>query len=52
VCDSNSIDLSPGTLHIYYDAPIPTKDLSAEDVGALKELVRQKMLSRLLAAQN
>ncbi len=51
VCDSNHFDLSPGVLHIYYDAPISTKELASDDVGKLKDLVRDKMLARLEAAK-
>jgi len=47
VCDSSKMDLSPGVLHIYYDAPIPTKDLKSDDVDTLKNLVREKMMAHL-----
>lgn len=47
ICRPGKIDLCPGTLHIVYDVPIPTKDLKNEDVAALKEQVRNTMTAHL-----
>lgn len=41
---ARSIDLRPGTVHVAWDAPIETAQLTADDIPALKEQVRQTML--------
>jgi 1-acyl-sn-glycerol-3-phosphate acyltransferase len=38
-----SVDLCPGTLYIAWDEPIETAQLTAEDIPALKEAVRNRM---------
>lgn len=43
-------DLRPGVLYIDWDGPIDTAALGAADVPALKEQVRDLMLSRLTAS--
>ncbi len=42
-----SLDLSPGVLHIFWDKPIETKNMKAEDIPKLKEMVQQVMLKHL-----
>lgn len=45
---AKSIDLSPGTVHIAWDGPIETTGMTAADIPALTEQVRQFMLQRLI----
>lgn len=42
-----SLDLSPGTLHIFWDDPIPTAGLTSDDLEKLKQQVREAMLRHL-----
>ncbi|MBK9337706.1 MAG: 1-acyl-sn-glycerol-3-phosphate acyltransferase [Lewinellaceae bacterium] len=44
---AQSIDLRPGTVRIVWDGPIETANMTADDIPALKEQVRQLMLARL-----
>ena len=44
---ARSIDLSPGTLRVVWSPPIPTEGLSADQIPALKEQIRQLMLQHL-----
>ncbi|MEQ1744479.1 MAG: lysophospholipid acyltransferase family protein [Saprospiraceae bacterium] len=44
---AKSIDLRPGTVYIVWDGPIQTTGMTAADIPALKEQVRQLMLNRL-----
>jgi 1-acyl-sn-glycerol-3-phosphate acyltransferase len=41
------LQLSPGTVDIYWGKPIPTTGMTIDDVERLKEIVRQEMLSHL-----
>jgi 1-acyl-sn-glycerol-3-phosphate acyltransferase len=43
-----AIDLAPGFLDIYFDPPIATTDLSADNIGALKEHTKKIMAQHLL----
>lgn len=44
---ARAVDLRPGTVRIVWDGPIETAHLTAEDIPALKEQVRQIMLHNL-----
>ena len=44
---TQGLQLSPGTVDIYWGKPIPTTGMTIEDVERLKEIVRQEMLSHL-----
>ena len=44
---AKSIDLRPGRVKIVWDAPIETHNLTAADIPALMEQVRQRMLGHL-----
>ena len=44
---AKSIDLRPGVLYIYWETPIDTSEMSAADIPALKERVRQLMLDKI-----
>lgn len=44
---SSGFSLRPGTVRIIWDAPIPTADLTAEDILSLKERVEKMMLGHL-----
>jgi 1-acyl-sn-glycerol-3-phosphate acyltransferase len=43
--------LQPGTVRIVWDVPIPTEEMTAEDIPALKERVEKMMLGRLREQQ-
>jgi 1-acyl-sn-glycerol-3-phosphate acyltransferase len=47
ICRPGKLDYCPGVLHIVFDEPIPTENLSADDVPMLKEQVRNRMLLHL-----
>lgn len=44
---NKAVYLLPGVIHAYWDQPIETKDLTAKDIPALKEQVRQIMINNL-----
>ncbi len=47
---AKSVDLWPGKLNIVWDTPIPTENLTADDLPKLKEQVIQLMLNHLAQA--
>ena len=46
------IDMAPGFVRCYFEKPIDTSQLTAADIPALKEQVRNLMLSRLIPNPN
>ena len=46
------IDMAPGFVSCYFEKPIDTSQLTAADIPALKEQVRNLMLSRLIPNPN
>jgi len=42
-----TVDMSPGLVHSYFEAPISTEGMTSTDIPALKEQVRNLMLARL-----
>ena len=45
---SSGYNLRPGTVRIVWDTPIPTHEMRAEDIPALKERVEKVMLRHLM----
>ncbi len=45
---NHAIELAPGTLYAIWDEPIETSHMTLEDLPALKEKVREQMISHLM----
>jgi 1-acyl-sn-glycerol-3-phosphate acyltransferase len=44
---NHAIDMAPGIVYSYFEAPISTENMTNADIPALKETVRNMMLARL-----